>query len=34
LGGFIQFVVGLLVLYFLVQPSDAGPNRYGPEPSQ
>ena len=34
LGGFIQFVVGLLVLYFLVQPSDAGPNRYGPEPLQ
>ena len=29
-GGLIQLVVGLVVLYFLVQPSDTGSNRYGP----
>lgn len=30
LGGFIQLIVGLVVLFFLVQAGDAGPNRYGP----
>ena len=30
LGGFIQLIVGLVVLFFLVRPGDAGPNRYGP----
>ena len=30
LGGFIQLIVGLVVLFFLVQSGDAGPNRYGP----
>ena len=30
LGGFIQLIVGLVVLYFLVQSGDTGPNRYGP----
>ena len=29
-GALIQLVVGLVVLYFLVQPSDSGSNRYGP----
>ena len=29
-GAVIQLVVGLVVLYFLVQPSDSGSNRYGP----
>ena len=29
-GAVIQIVVGLVVLYFLVQPSDTGSNRYGP----
>ena len=29
-GAVIQLVVGLVVLYFLVQPSDTGSNRYGP----
>ena len=29
-GGLIQLVVGLVVLYFLVQPSDIGSNPYGP----
>ena len=29
LGGVIQLVVGLVVLYFLVQPGDAAPNQYG-----
>ena len=29
-GGLIQLVVGLVVVYFLVQPSDTGSNRYGP----
>ncbi len=30
LGGFIQLIVGLVVLYFLVQPGDIGPNLSGP----
>ncbi len=30
LGAFIQLIVGVVVLYFLVQPSDSGPNLYGP----
>lgn len=30
LGAFILFIVGLVVLYFLAQPGDVGPNRYGP----
>ena len=30
LGGFIQLIVGLVVLFFLVQAGDAGRNRYGP----
>lgn len=30
LGGFIQLIVGLVVLFFLVRRGDAGPNRYGP----
>ena len=35
LGGLLGLVVGYLVLlYFLIQPSDPGPNRYGPNPSQ
>ena len=29
-GGFIQLIVGLVVVFFLVQSGDAGPNRYGP----
>lgn len=29
-GWVISLIVGLVVLFFLVQPSDAGPNRYGP----
>ena len=29
-GGLIQLIVGLVVLYFLVQRSDSGPNLYGP----
>ena len=29
-GAVIQLIVGLVVLYFLVQPSDVGSNRYGP----
>ena len=28
-GGFIQLIVGVVVLYFLVKAGDAGPNRYG-----
>ena len=30
LGGFILFILGLVVMYFLVQTGDVGPNRYGP----
>ena len=30
LGAFIQLIVGVVVLYFLVQPSESGPNLYGP----
>ena len=34
-GGLLGLVVGYLVLlYFLIQPSDPGPNRYGPNPLQ
>ena len=32
-GALIQLIVGLVVLYFLVQPSDTGTNRYGPPPA-
>ena len=34
-GGLVGFAVGYLVLlYFLIQPSDPAPNRYGPSPLQ
>ena len=30
--GLIPFVGGLIIIYFMVQPSMAGPNQYGPNP--